>query len=523
VAVVVGVVFPHGTKTYYFDPAGLELSRGDKVVVQTANGPEIGQVVDPPHSIDDAELPAPLKKVTRLATGKDLEIQAASLNVRKEALAVCRQLIAAHGLDMKLVGAEVSFGGDKITFTFTAEERVDFRALVADLAKTLKTRIELRQVGAREEARLLGGLGPCGRPLCCTLFPPDEEPVSIRMAKEQNLPLNPSKISGLCGRLMCCLKYEQEQYVQFRKEAPPKGTPVSTPVGEGVVSGYDYTKESLLVKLEDGTTTAVRLDTCHYREDGGLLVVPVEPEPVTLAPALTETLVAEESESEESLAEVEGVAEELAVVEAELVVGADGQTVEVIVEETTRPEESRRGRGRRRGPGRRSAGSPVRPGPDKGAATEGDIPKGEAASESAGSGGPGSSVPADGAARKAEGGERAMSRARRKRRGDQGSKRRRGRSSSPGQAESGGASGGAGAVTPGSAVGSSPEDMGTSGREARPTQGGRGARGPRERGIAGTPRPSSDSRNQRRGRPRRTGNGQGRAGDGQGRAGDDAG
>jgi cell fate regulator YaaT (PSP1 superfamily) len=312
VADVVGVVFPNGTKTYYFDPAGLQLSRGDKVVVQTANGPEIGQVVEPPHTIDDAELPAPLKKVTRVATGKDLELQAASANVRREALAVCRQLIAAHGLDMKLVGAEVSFGGDKITFSFTAEERVDFRGLVADLAKTLKTRIELRQVGAREEARLVGGLGPCGRRLCCTLFPPSEEPVSIRMAKEQNLPLNPTKISGLCGRLMCCLKYEQEQYVQFRKEAPAKGTPVSTPTGEGVVAGYDFMKESILVKLEDGTTTLVRLDTCQLKEDGGLVVVPVEPEPLTLATDLTAAL-----EAVESLSEVEAAPEELAVVEAE--------------------------------------------------------------------------------------------------------------------------------------------------------------------------------------------------------------
>ncbi|MBC7294673.1 MAG: hypothetical protein H5T84_11375, partial [Thermoleophilia bacterium] len=153
---VVGVVFKNGAKVYYFDPAGLELSRGDRVVVQTLQGLEIGQVVDPPHSIPDSELPAPLKKVTRIATGKDLEAEAAHEDLRRQAMATCRELIARHGLDMKLVSAEIAFGGEKITFNFYAEERVDFRALVADLAKALKMRIELRQIGAREEARILG-------------------------------------------------------------------------------------------------------------------------------------------------------------------------------------------------------------------------------------------------------------------------------------------------------------------------------------------------------------------------------
>lgn len=345
---VVGVVFPNGTKTYYFDPAGLQLSRGDRVVVHTANGPEIGQVVEPTHTIDDSELPAPLKKVTRLATGKDLEARAASQSMRKEAMATCRELIAAHGLDMKLVSADISFGGEKITFSFYADERVDFRDLVADLAKTLKTRVELRQVGAREEARMVGGLGPCGRGLCCTLFPPGDEPVSIRMAKEQNLPLNPAKISGLCGRLMCCLKYEQDQYVRFRKEAPPKGTPVSTPAGDGVVYGYNVLKDSILVKFEDGTSTAVRLDTCQCREDGGLLVVPAEVEPETVPV----TALADALEAIGALAEVESGSEELTVVEAEVVLGADGEPVEVIVAESVRPARSRRGRGRRGGRGR---------------------------------------------------------------------------------------------------------------------------------------------------------------------------
>ena len=221
---IVGVVFRGGIKVYHFDPAGLELSRGDRVVVQTTSGPEIGQVVEPPHTVDDSELPAPLKKVVRVATGADLEHVEAGEELRREAMVTCRELIAQHGLDMKLVDADIGFGGEKITFSFYSEERVDFRALVADLAKALKLRIELRQVGAREEARMVGGLGPCGRALCCSCFQGDDTPVSIRMAKEQNLPLNPMKISGLCGRLMCCLKYEQEQYVRFRKEAPAKGT-----------------------------------------------------------------------------------------------------------------------------------------------------------------------------------------------------------------------------------------------------------------------------------------------------------
>lgn len=338
-AEVVGVVFRSESKIYHFDPAGLELCRGDRVVVQTVNGPEIGQVVESPHTVDDSELPAPLKKVTRLATGKDLESLNAAEELRRQAMDTCRRLIQEHGLDMKLVDAEIAFGGGKITFSFVAEERVDFRALVADLAKTLKMRVELRQVGAREEAKLVGGLGPCGRLLCCTLFSGDEEPVSIRMAKEQNLPLNPTKISGLCGRLMCCLKYEQEQYVTFRKEAPPKGTPVLTPQGEGVVAGYNLTKESIMVRLGDGTLTNVRLSSCEPHEGGGLVVVPEVAEPVPVS-------WLDSTAGLETLDEEEAAVESLPVVEAEVVLGADGEPLEVIVEESSRP--SRRSRRRRK-------------------------------------------------------------------------------------------------------------------------------------------------------------------------------
>ena len=275
---VVGVVFQDGNKTYHFDSAGLELARGDRVIVQTSKGSEIGQVVEPTHHVDDSELAASLKKVVRVATGEDLEAQACSQCVRKEAMATCREMIAAHGLDMKLVSADISFGGERITFNFYSDERVDFRSLVADLSKALKMRVELRQVGAREEARMVGGLGPCGRHLCCTLFPGDDEPVSIRMAKEQNLPLNPVKISGLCGRLMCCLKYEQQQYVSFRKEAPPRGTKVITPAGESVITGFNVPKDSITVRLEDGSYADLRLEDCEAQEDGTLVFTPREEE-----------------------------------------------------------------------------------------------------------------------------------------------------------------------------------------------------------------------------------------------------
>lgn len=259
---VVGIVFHKGGRVYYFDPASVELARGDQVVVQTMGGTEIGEVVDSPREIGEGGLPAPLKRVVRRATENDLETRASNEALRLEAMRTCRRLIDEHGLDMKLVDAEIVFGGGKITYSFYSDERVDFRALVADLAKILKVRIELRQIGAREEARVVGGLGPCGRHLCCTLWQGDQEPVSIRMAKEQHLPLNPMKISGLCGRLMCCLKYEQEQYVCFRKEAPSRGTQVQTEVGAGVVVGYQVPKDALTLRFEDGSYGDVPIDGC---------------------------------------------------------------------------------------------------------------------------------------------------------------------------------------------------------------------------------------------------------------------
>ena len=352
---VVGVVFHNGTKTYHFDPAGLELSRGDRVVVQTMKGTEIGQVVESPHVIDDSELPAPLKRVVRVATEEDLETQASAAALRKEAMIACRELISSHGLDMKLVDADVSFGGEKITFSFYSDERVDFRGLVADLARTLKMRIELRQIGAREEARMVGGLGPCGRHLCCSLFQGDEDPVSIRMAKEQNLPLNPMKISGLCGRLMCCLKYEQEQYVTFRKEAPPKGTPVRTGDIEGAIIGYNVLKDAIVVRFQDGSISDVRLKTCECDENGCLNCAREEEKPVELpmpgvrfgAPLES---VQDTTEEPDRAERVESPVAGSAPAESG---GADGQAG------TDGRPRSRRSRGRRGGRGRGAEGAPA--------------------------------------------------------------------------------------------------------------------------------------------------------------------
>jgi cell fate regulator YaaT (PSP1 superfamily) len=305
---VVGVIFHKGGKVYSYAPASLELVRGDLVVVPTQRGVELGEVVVISHDVPEERVAPSLKEVVRKADEADLETRATNEEVRREALAVCRELIAQHGLDMKLVDADVLFDGGKIVFSFFAEERVDFRALVSDLARHLKTRIELRQIGAREEARVVGGLGPCGRGLCCTLWQGDQEPVSIRMAKEQSLPLNPMKISGLCGRLMCCLKYEQEQYVEFRKAAPRCGTPVECSQGEGVVIGYQVPKDTLTVRLADGSIVDEPVATCSC---GGAPCRAGEPTPPLAAPsdvaveAPTEAAVGESADATESAAVTE--------------------------------------------------------------------------------------------------------------------------------------------------------------------------------------------------------------------------
>ncbi|HHU32369.1 MAG: PSP1 domain-containing protein [Zhaonellaceae bacterium] len=248
---VVGVRFKKAGKIYYFDPAELEIKLHDKVIVETARGLEYGEVVVAPKWVDEEDVVSPLKNVVRLATEEDSVQVEENQKKEQEAFQICLNKIAEHQLPMKLVDVEYTFDVSKIIFYFTAEGRVDFRELVKDLAAIFKTRIELRQIGVRDEAKMLGGLGSCGRVLCCASFLGDFEPVSIRMAKEQNLSLNPSKISGICGRLMCCLKYENDNYEELRKNAIEVGEFVNTPLGPGKVIYASLLREKVTVELEN--------------------------------------------------------------------------------------------------------------------------------------------------------------------------------------------------------------------------------------------------------------------------------
>jgi len=257
---VVEVAFRSGCKVYSFDPDGLELNVGDQVIVRTSRGIEIGKIVVAHHEVPQTEIVAPLEKVVRKATSSDLAAVERNDKLAVRVSQVCEEKIEEYGLDMRLINTDVVFDGSKIIISFFAEERVDFRKLVEDLAKKFRTRIEFRQVGVRDEARLIGGYGPCGRRMCCTMFAGDQQPVSIKMAKEQNLPLNPMKISGICGRLMCCLKYEQTAYKDFKSRAPGKGTLVMTAKGEGRVVDYMVPKEKVLVNLGEAGQTEASLE-----------------------------------------------------------------------------------------------------------------------------------------------------------------------------------------------------------------------------------------------------------------------
>ena len=261
---VVGVRFRSAGKVYYFDPGDIELFDGDKVIVETVRGLECGEVVGEPRLVPGEEVAQPLKKVIRKATPEDESVVEENREKERRAFKIGLERIAAHGLPMKLVDVEYTFDGSKIIFFFTADGRVDFRELVKDLASVFRTRIELRQIGVRDEAKMVGGLGPCGRSLCCATFLRDFEPVSIRMAKDQNLSLNPAKISGICGRLMCCLKYEHEVYKDLRQALPPVGSEIDTEVGRGKITELDVLKGIASVKMEDGKT--VRVDV---REQDG--------------------------------------------------------------------------------------------------------------------------------------------------------------------------------------------------------------------------------------------------------------
>ncbi len=247
---VVGVRFKRASRIYYFDPAGIELEVNDYVVVETSRGPEVGCVVIAPKQVLASDVTKPLKPVVRKAEPEEIEHAQEFADKEREALVECGQLITKLDLPMKLLSAEYSLDGSHLTFLFSAAERVDFRELVRQLAGRFKVRVELRQVGARDEAKLLGGFGRCGRPLCCSSFISEFAPISIRMAKEQGLPLNPMKISGVCGRLLCCLSYENEQYRQMREKLPKEGQRVSTAMGAARVVGTNPLKGTVLVELE---------------------------------------------------------------------------------------------------------------------------------------------------------------------------------------------------------------------------------------------------------------------------------
>ncbi|MGI6403737.1 MAG: PSP1 domain-containing protein [Oscillospiraceae bacterium] len=262
-AEIIGVRFKSAGKIYYFDPDGQQVSAGDQVIVETSRGTECGEVVTPNREVPEKDVVQPLKKLVRLANKQDLD--RLKRNREKEAYAfqVCQEKVRHHNLDMKLIDVEYTFDNNKILFYFTADGRVDFRELVKDLASVLKTRIELRQIGVRDEAKMLGGLGICGRPFCCSTFLGEFQPVSIKMAKEQGLSLNPAKISGTCGRLMCCLKYEQAAYEDLIKSTPKVGTHVQTPEGRGVITEVSLLTGNLKVALEkyqNGTVTVFHKD-----------------------------------------------------------------------------------------------------------------------------------------------------------------------------------------------------------------------------------------------------------------------
>ena len=252
---VVDIQFRPGQKIYFFAPDGQRFAEGDHIIIDTARGEEFGICVGGNHKIPPKNVVAPLRKVLRRATPQDEKTIQENRAKEKRAFEVCQQKIAEHGLDMQLVSAEVAFDGSKILFYFTADERVDFRELVKNLASVFRTRIELRQIGVRDKARMVGGLGICGRPFCCASFLDDFQPVSIKMAKTQNLSLNPTKISGTCGRLMCCLKYEQDAYEDLIRSSPKPESFVDTPEGRGTVVELDLLRQRVKVRMEENPET----------------------------------------------------------------------------------------------------------------------------------------------------------------------------------------------------------------------------------------------------------------------------
>ncbi len=248
--IVVGVRFKKAGKIYYFDPENTEFLYGQNVIVETARGMEFGTVVIPNREVSEEDIIPPLKPVTRMATDEDIEKNKYNKEKEKEAFEICVEKIKNHGLEMRLIATELTFDNNKLIFYFTADGRIDFRELVKDLASVFRTRIELRQIGVRDEAKYVNGIGICGRTLCCATFLGDFHPVSIKMAKDQGLSLNPSKISGVCGRLMCCLKYEQDAYEYLLKDLPKEGDIIDTPEGQGEVLSVNVLKQVIKAAIK---------------------------------------------------------------------------------------------------------------------------------------------------------------------------------------------------------------------------------------------------------------------------------
>src|SRR5215469_14923487 len=269
VVTIVGIRFRPAGRIYYFDPQGQAYTTGQYVIVETVRGTEAGRVVLAAKKLAENDLTDPLKPVLRLASEDELRMMLSFKSKEKDALVQCARHVAQHNLPMKLVEAEYTFDGSRLTFYFTANERVDFRALVRDLAATFRTRIELRQIGARDQAKLQGGVGMCGKTLCCSSWITDFGIVSIKMAKEQGLPLNPAKISGVCGRLMCCLSYENDNYIQAKQQMPQIGTMLNTPSGSGKVVSVNVPQNSVEVMLESGVTIQVPVNTQEEKKLSG--------------------------------------------------------------------------------------------------------------------------------------------------------------------------------------------------------------------------------------------------------------
>ena len=276
---IISVKFKENGRAYSFDPAGITAEIGESVIVETQNGTEMGTVSAANHEVDNGAIVKPLRKVLRKATEKDMARRDENKRKEKEAFGICEELVSAHKLDMKLVDVEYSFDAGKIVFFFTSDGRVDFRELVKDLASRFHTRIELRQIGVRDESKMLGGLGVCGQPFCCSRFLKNFQPVSIKMAKEQGLSLNPAKISGACGRLMCCLAYEQKSYEYLNSITPQPGSVVRTPDGEGTVLEANVVAGTLKVRsnVESLAPKIYKRSECTYLRGGRR--APVEPDP----------------------------------------------------------------------------------------------------------------------------------------------------------------------------------------------------------------------------------------------------